>query len=145
MADSSPRITNIRHNWGRTRAGIQEIIDAAPHAYTPEHVYAECIYGGALFVESSDGFVVVQPITNAYNGDRVLYVWVAYAHNKGKNLVTEHDLYFIALAKQLDCAYIELDTAIPGVYNYLSGLGWQLMTYNMRKDVNGQRTEKVGL
>lgn len=140
---SEPRVADIRPRWLDVRSGINEILASDPQTWTAEDVYDECLSGDALYIESPNGFVVALVKVDPFSRERTLYIWLAYAWNRGMNLVTEYDGYFRSLAKYLQCSYIEVDTAVEGVYKYLHGLGWQLKSYNLVKDLHGQRTGQV--
>jgi hypothetical protein len=131
-----PTVADVACNFHWLGPAIQEILDAHPQmTFTPGDVYAACEQGSATLWTADGGFVVTTGETDAFTGDRTLLIWLAWASERGTNLVTQHQDFFIEHARKGGYNKLEVRSAVPELKDYIISQGWQIDTIVYTRDV----------
>lgn len=76
-------LQDIRDCWEEIYPGLDHTRRKIGAPWRPEDVYAACVAGRAHVYACDEGFIVVQPQINAFNGRPEMFLWVAYARGQG--------------------------------------------------------------
>jgi len=133
---SDPVIADISCNFHWVRPAVQEILDANLQlTYTTGDIHAACEQGAADLWTTSEGFVVTTGETDLFTGERTMLIWLAWAKERGTNLVDKHQDFFIAQAKTGGFMKLETRSAVPELREYFLKQGWQIDTIVYTRDV----------
>jgi riboflavin biosynthesis pyrimidine reductase len=134
---TDPVLSDIRqHSW--VLRGINEILRDNPQlTFTPEDIFVACVQGEARLWTTDEGMVVTTGITDVYTGERSLLIWLAWAKERGKNLVQIHQDFFIEQARLGGFRKLEVRSAVVELKDYILASGWQLDTIVYTRDVYG--------
>jgi len=133
---SDPVIADISCNFHWVRPAVQEILDANPQlTYATGDIHAACEQGVADLWTTSEGFVVTTGETDLFTGERTMLIWLAWAKERGTNLVDKHQDFFIAQAKGGGFVKLETRSAVPELREYFLEQGWQIDTIVYTRDV----------
>ena len=137
----SPVESLIEDNIHWVAPAVEEILDDNPQlTYTAADVYLACAQGQATLWTTEDGMVITTGETDMFTGKRTMLVWLAWARERGMNLVATHQDFFIKQAKLGGFTKLEVRSAVPELKDYILSQGWQLDTIVYTKDVYGQLT-----
>tara|TARA_R100000734_G_C3318990_1_gene113954 strand:- start:729 stop:1187 length:459 start_codon:yes stop_codon:yes gene_type:complete len=137
-----PEYTDIRTCWEMVREGIEFILEQNPHlTYKPEDVYSECVAGKSMLFVSPLGFVVLSVQEDPFSEEKVLVVWIAYTHKRGKNNWLNHIRWFEGIAEYCGCSSIEAQSAVPELGKFLSNTGWteEFRVYRRKVTLHGKQ------
>ena len=133
---SDPLVADISCNFHWVRPAVQEILDANLQlTYTTGDIHAACEQGVADLWTTSEGFVVTTGETDLFTGERTMLIWLAWAKERGTNLVDKHQDFFIAQAKVGGFVKLETRSAVPELREYFLEQGWQIDTIVYTRDV----------
>jgi hypothetical protein len=124
-----PVVGDIRKEWHWVKPGIEEILSLAPHlTYRPEDVYAACLNRQAVLWVSDDGFVVSTTETDPFTDRRSMFLWLAWATERGHDLVSKYQPFFERVARE--AGYNQLETRSPflKLITHLTARGWDVDT-----------------
>jgi len=132
----NPVISDIEENIHWVAPAIEEILEANPQlTYTAADVYLACKQDQATLWTTKDGMVVTTGETDLFTNERTMLVWIAWAWERGNNLVTKHQDFFIEQAKIGGFKKLEVRSAVPELKDYVLSQGWQLDTIVYTRDV----------
>lgn len=96
--------------------------------YRPEDVYAACVNQQAVLWVTSEGFVVSTTETDPFNGEKTMFLWLAWAVERGNDLVSKYQPFFERVARE--AGYHQLETRSPfmGLKAHLTERGWEVDT-----------------
>jgi hypothetical protein len=124
-----PVFGDIRKEWHWVRPGIEEILSLAPHfTFRPEDVYAACISQRAVLWVAEDGFVVSTSESDPFTDERSMFLWLAWAKERGKDLVSKYQPFFEQVARE--AGYTQMETRSPflQLVPHLTNRGWSVDT-----------------
>lgn len=124
-----PVFGDIRKEWHWVRPGIEEILKLAPQlTYRPEDVYAACVSQRAVLWVAEDGFVVSSSEADPFTDERSMFLWLAWAKERGKDLVSKYQPFFERVAR--DAGYTQMETRSPflNLMPHLTERGWDIDT-----------------
>tara|TARA_X000001382_G_scaffold5992_1_gene4870 strand:+ start:7296 stop:7727 length:432 start_codon:yes stop_codon:yes gene_type:complete len=136
---SEPDLANIREEWGWVKIGLQEILEENKHlTWRPEDVYAACVSGEAALFVAPEGFVVTAIRVDEFTGKKTLFLWAAWAKERGSRNILRYSPFFENVARELECTSLETWTQVDGLEPYLRSEGWRLDTRIYTRPVHGQ-------
>lgn len=134
---SDPVLKDIRDEWDWVKFALEDLKSQIPSlTWRVEDVYAECLYGHALFYTAEEGFVIINVITDQYTKERTLHFWICWAEVLGGHNVIKYLPFFENVAKQLECKYLEVWTPVDQLEVYLKENGWSLDTRVFTRRIN---------
>lgn len=130
MARDVPVEGNIKDDWARVRPTLEELCSLYEQTWIPEDVYAACVHDpNTTYFTTPDGYVVAQ------YADGNLFLWVAYAFNRGHNLVGKHLPFFEQLARMVGASKIVTASPIDELEGYLRSCGFDVQTRYFERPV----------
>jgi hypothetical protein len=136
LEDRDPVASSMSSNFQWVLPAISEILRENPQlTYTAGDVYAACESGAATLWTTKDGLVVTTGETDTFTGDRTMLIWIAWAWERGTNLVTKHQDFFIELARNGGYKKLEVRSAVPELKAYILSQGWQVDTIVYTRDI----------
>jgi len=136
---SNPQVANIREVWDWVKLGLQEILDENRHlTWRPEDIYAACLSGEALLFTAPEGFVVTTVKIDEFNNKKTLFLWTAWAEERGTHNILRYSPFFENVARELECTSLETWTQVDEIEPYLRSEGWRLDTRIYTRPVHGQ-------
>lgn len=139
-----PVLADIKKEWCWVKDGLLEVLEDNPNlTWTPEDVYAQCVYGDAFLFVADEGFVVATIHTDEFTKEKAFFVWIAWAAERGNKNVMKYLPFFEEVAKKTaGCTTIEVWTKVDKMEVYLGSLGWDLIARVYRKQLNGSKGPK---
>lgn len=122
--DATLTIGNIRADWDKVRPALEELCANYRQSWRPEDVYAEVVSGECLYLCTPKLFVVVKTYNEPYTGEKVFFIWLVYAYEKGEDLVGVHLHTINQMAKELNCSRIETATPAHALVDHLEKHGF---------------------
>ena len=133
---SDPEFADIRDHWSWVKPGIEEILADSPHlSYLPEDVYAECISGKSALYVTPIGFAVVSVSVDEYSKERRLFIWLAWAKDRGEHKWLLYEDWLNLLAVDLECNRIEARSSVLELQPYALATGWDIDTVIYSREV----------
>jgi len=124
-----PIVSDVRREWDWVRPGIEEILrNAKTLTYRPEDVYAACVNGQAVLWITSEGFVVSTTEVDHFTGKKTMFLWLAWAKEKGNSLVSKYQSFFERVAREAGYSYLETRSPFLGLMSHLETNGWTVDT-----------------
>jgi hypothetical protein len=124
-----PVLADVRDEWEWVGPGVEEIIANDPNlTFTAYDVYDACEAKQAILWVADEGFVVATGETDPYTGKRTLLLWLAWAKERGHNLVAKYQDFFVMAAREAGFAKLETRSSVPALQDYLPSLGWDVET-----------------
>jgi hypothetical protein len=135
----NPVETPIEDNLDWVVPAIDEILSETPQlTFTAADVFLACAQNQATLWTTDEGLVVTTGETDIFTGKRTMLIWLAWAKERGNNLVDEHQEFFREQAKLGGFSKLEVRSAVPELKDYILSQGWQLDTIVYTRDVYGQ-------
>jgi hypothetical protein len=135
----NPVETPIEDNLDWVVPAIDEILSETPQlTFTAADVFLACAQNQATLWTTDEGLVVTTGETDIFTGKRTMLIWLAWAKERGNNLVAEHQEFFREQAKLGGFSKLEVRSAVPELKDYILSQGWQLDTIVYTRDVYGQ-------
>jgi hypothetical protein len=75
------QLADIRREWDRLKPHIERLHARIKPEWRPEDVFAECAHQKAFLYLSEEGFLIVQPITDAYSLEQYMHVWIGLSYD----------------------------------------------------------------
>ena len=119
-----PQVVDIRDYWNRVRPALQELILETKEDLIPEDVYVSCKTGNAALIMFDEGFAIVCTNTAEFTNKKELWIWFAYAFERGGDCLSKYKDYLAELAVEADCGYIVAKTPFDRVGEHLMAQGW---------------------
>jgi hypothetical protein len=133
---SDLKLGDIREHWHWVKHGIEEVIKKTEATYIPEDIYAKCVYGEAHLFLNEGIFYITSITTDEFTMKKSFYLWITWAsivHTKKQ--LDSHILYFIKLAKEQGCSFLEGGSPIDKVGAYLISTGFKPVATWYRKEI----------
>lgn len=126
---ADPVFGDIRKEWHWVKPGIQEILsESSSLTFRAEDVYAACISQQAVLWVAEDGFVISTSEVDPFTDERTMFLWLAWAKERGNDLVSKYNGFFEQVAR--DAGYKQMETRSPflGLMPHLTERGWNVDT-----------------
>lgn len=124
-----PVLADVREEWVWVKPGVEEILKVDPKlTFRPEDVYAACVMNQAQLWVASEGFVVTSGETDPFTNRRTLVLWLAWAFNRGTDMVSKYQNFFGDLARQTGYVQLETRSAVRELQGHLTTRGWDVNT-----------------
>lgn len=129
VAAAEPFVADVRREWDWVRPGIEEILgNSKSLTYRAEDVYAACINQQAVLWVTSEGFVVSTTEVDTFTGKKAMFLWLAWAKERGNSLVSKYQLFFERVAREAGYSYLETRSPFLGLMPHLTENGWSVDT-----------------
>lgn len=124
-----PVLADIQNEWEWVGPGVEEIIANDPNlTFTAYDVYDACEAKQAVLWVTDEGFVISTGETDPYTGERTMLLWLAWAKERGHNLVAKYQDFFVTAAKGAGFVKLETRSSVRALQDYLPSLGWDVDT-----------------
>jgi uncharacterized protein YmfQ (DUF2313 family) len=129
VAAVEPFVSDVRREWDWVKPGVEEILrNAKTLTYRAEDVYAACVNGQAVLWVTSEGFVVSTTEVDNFTGKKTMFLWLAWAKEKGNSLVSRYQSFFERVAREAGYSYLETRSPFLGLMSHLETNGWTVDT-----------------
>jgi uncharacterized protein YmfQ (DUF2313 family) len=129
VAAVEPIVSDIRREWDWVKPGVEEILrNAKTLTYRAEDVYAACVNGQAVLWVTSEGFVISTTEVDNFTGKKTMFLWLAWAKEKGNSLVSRYQSFFERVAREAGYSYLETRSPFLGLMSHLETNGWTVDT-----------------
>jgi len=126
---AEPVVGDARREWDWIRPGVEEILRSSRSlTYRAEDVYAACVNQQAVLWITSEGFVVSTTETDTFTGKKTMFLWLAWAKEKGNSLVSKYQSFFERVAREAGYSYLETRSPFLGLMPHLESHGWSIDT-----------------
>lgn len=124
-----PVVADVRREWDWIRPGVEEILrNSKSLTYRAEDVYAACVNHQAVLWMTSEGFVVSTTETDTFTGKKTMFLWLAWAKERGNSLVSKYQPFFERVAREAGYSYLETRSPFLGLMPHLTENGWSIDT-----------------
>jgi hypothetical protein len=125
----NPVFSDIRKEWDWVQVGLREINSVVPHLdHRPEDVYVACVNGDAHLWTTHEGFVITTSEVDTMTGQKAFFIWLAWAKQRGYNLIDKHQPFFADIAKQAGFDKMTTKSAVPQLREHMEANGWHVET-----------------
>ena len=129
VAAVEPFVSDARREWDWVKPGVEEILrNSKTLTYRAEDVYAACVNGQAVLWVTSEGFVVSTTEVDHFTGKKTMFLWLAWAKEKGNSLVSKYQSFFERVAREAGYSYLETRSPFLGLMSHLETNGWTVDT-----------------
>lgn len=123
-----PRVADVRREWNWIKRGVEEIVSTANVTYRVEDVYAACVTNQAVLWVTNEGFVISTTETDPYTDEKTMLLWLAWAVERGNDLVSKYQAFFERVAKEAGYSQLETRSPFLGLMPHLTERGWEIDT-----------------
>lgn len=134
---AAPVLADVRKEWGWVKRGVEEIIKSSSNlTFRPEDVYASCLTQRSMLWITHEGFVVSTTDVDVFTDEKIFFIWLAWAKNRGNDLAYKHQAFFENVARDTGHTKMELRSPHLGLMNYMTEtLGWEVNNVSYIKSV----------
>lgn len=125
---TTPVLADIRKEWGWVKRGVEEILSSSDKlTFRPEDIYASCLTQKSYLWITHEGFVVSTTDIDPFTNQKIFFIWLAWAKNRGNDIAAKHQAFFENVARATEHDLMELRSPHLGLMNYMTEtLGWEV-------------------
>jgi len=127
------KAVDVRFAWDEVLPQVESVRIASGSDWRCEDVYASCLAGDSTMLvpqEVGAGVLVISTEINKFTLEKFLFVWVCYS--KDSNAQQRFMDTLVEIARQEDCAYIEMQSHRTG---FMKSKDWKSCATIYRKEV----------